>query len=110
MILHLVYLYIQSTLQYSDFAKELANRDPIGKLTADKIEAEIAPIVSAENVLKGNNYSAVQNQIKISKSQKVLMNEPIIPTVEERMFMMNNYPVVMPYLVRPEQMLLLMMH
>lgn len=106
-------LYLLCVFSYHDpISKSLDDKDPEGKLTQNMIEAGIAPIIAAKNMMKDNKYTEppIKDIGSTSLDIKKKFNAPIVPTVEERLFMSSNHPITIPYLVRPEQMLLLMMH
>lgn len=106
-------LYFQLLFTYNDpISKHLFKKDIVGKIKQDMIESEIEPLIAAKNMIKGNKYTEppIKDFGLASENIRRKFNTPIVPTVEERLFMSSNHPVTIPYLVRPEQLLLLMMH
>lgn len=106
-----MFLFICCVLLFDpEFTKEAGMKDPIGKQSQLKIYGSEYAKIKAEQIANGSNYNDNHINITVSNDIKADLNSPIIPTQEERMIMKNNVPVIMPYLVRPEQMLLLMKH
>lgn len=106
-------LFILTIFSYNDpIGLSLSKRDPNGKAVQDFIERKIAPKLAALNMDIGNKYRErpIKDFGSADDETKRKFNSPIVPTIEERLFMSTNHPITIPYLVRPEQMLLLLMH
>lgn len=94
----------------NQFTFEAGLRDPVGRNQEINILNRDYPNIKAAQIANGSVYNDDHINITVSNDIKADLNSPIVPTQEERVFTKNNVPIVMPYLVRPEQMLLLMKH
>ncbi|EJW04915.1 hypothetical protein EDEG_00935 [Edhazardia aedis USNM 41457] len=114
----------------SKLEKLFQNRDPNGLALVETMIDAHKDHVKDINKLKGNEYydtlpnndllsifrddfgtvTVGPNPGKASEATIKRMNSEIVPTKEELKAMSINEPVVIPYLVRPAQILLLMKH
>lgn len=100
----MISLIESSQMQYGGIAA-------IGKTVKEIADKTMETAIAGINYLQAKDIKTKQVLANPSSANsRDFLNSPIVPTVEERLFMSNNEPVVIPYLVRPEQMLLLMMH
>lgn len=89
----------------------VAGEDTLKTGVQDFIDTTFSPVYAGLHPMDTSKHTDRNDKpCELCQFTKNVLNSPIIPTVEEKLFMSNNMPVTIPYLVRPEQMLLLMMH